>query len=74
MIMKTKTKTRTQFKENAYYYFWGAATIAVVVGQIYIGNGYRDMSKSIDSLNKTLINRPRTMPADKPLYEMPIVK
>ena len=57
-----------------YYIFWGAATIAVMAGQIYVGTGYRNMSESLDILVKTYINRPRTMPADKPLYQMPIVK
>ena len=58
-----------------YYIFWGACTIAVMAGQIYVGTGYRSMSKSLDILVKTYINRPRTMPADKPLmYNMPIIK
>ena len=57
-----------------YYIFWGACTFAVMAGQIYVGTGYRKMSNSLDILVKTYINRPRTMPADKPLYEMPIVR
>ena len=58
-----------------YYIFWGACTIAVMAGQIYVGTGYRSMSKSLDILVKTYINRPRTMPADKPLmYDMPIIR
>ena len=61
-------------KSNKYYLFWGAATIAVMAGQIYVGTGYRKMSNSLDILVKTYINRPRTMPADKPLYQMPIIK
>ena len=62
-------------KSSSYHLFWGIATIAVVAGQIYVGTGYRNMSKSIDGLIKTYINRPRTMPADKPfMYEMPIIK
>ena len=76
MITMTKSynKIKHQVKSNKYYLFWGAATIAVMAGQIYVGTGYRNMSESLDILVKTYINRPRTMPADKPLYEMPIIR
>ena len=74
MMPKSYNKLKHQVKSNKYYVFWGACTIAVMVGQIYVGTGYRNMSRSIDSLIKTYINRPRTMPADKPLYEMPIIR
>ena len=60
-----------------YYIFWGACTFAAMAGQIYVGTGYRKMSNSLDILVKTYINRPRTMPADKHLYEphqMPIIR
>ena len=74
MTKSTFTKRKAQMKSSSYYLFWGIATVAVVAGQIYVGSGYRNMSRSIDSLIKTYINRPRTMPADKPLYEMPILQ
>ena len=75
MTTMTKlSKLKHQVKSNMYYIFWGACTIAVMAGQIYVGTGYRSMSKSLDILVKTYINRPRTMPADKPLYEMPIIR
>ena len=74
MTKSTFTKRKAQMKSSSYYLFWGIATVAVVAGQIYVGSGYRNMSRSIDSLIKTYINRPRTMPADKPLYEMPIIR
>ena len=73
-MTKSYTKLKNQVKSNAYYIFWGACTFAVMAGQIYVGTGYRSMSKSLDILVKTYINRPRTMPADKPLYEMPIIR
>ena len=73
-MTKSYNKLKHQVKSNKYYLFWGAATIAVMAGQIYVGTGYRNMSESLDILVKTYINRPRTMPADKPLYEMPIVR
>ena len=69
------TKTKAQMKSNMYYVFWGACTIAVMAGQIYVGTGYRSMSKSIEKLVDTYVNRPKTMPADKPLmYDMPIIR
>ena len=76
MITMTKSynKIKHQVKSNKYYLFWGAATIAVMAGQIYVGTGYRKMSNSLDILVKTYINRPKIMPADKPLYEMPIIR
>ena len=39
-------------KSRFYYYFWGAATIAVVLGQIYVGSGYRIMVKSTIQLQQ----------------------
>ena len=72
--MKKVSKLKHQVKSNMYYVFWGACTIAVMAGQIYVGTGYRSMSKSLDILVKTYINRPRTMPVEKPLYEMPIIR
>ena len=45
--MSNKSKLRAQIKSNAYYIFWGAATAAVIAGQIYIGIGYRVMTQSL---------------------------
>ena len=75
MTTMTKlSKIKHQVKSSKYYLFWGAATIAVMAGQIYVGTGYRSMSKSLDTLVDSYVNRPRVMPADKPLYEMPIIR
>ena len=75
MTTMTKlSKIKHQVKSNMYYIFWGACTFAVMAGQIYVGTGYRNMSESIDRLVDAYVNRPRTMPADKPLYEMPIIR
>ena len=41
-------------KSSRYYLFWGAATIAVMAGQIYVGNGYRGMSQSVNDLTETI--------------------
>ena len=73
--MKKVSKLKHQVKSNMYYVFWGACTIAVMAGQIYVGTGYRSMSESIEKLVDTYVNRPKTMPADKPLmYDMPIIR
>ena len=41
-------KGKNQFKSSAYYMFWGAATVGVIAGQIYVGSGYRAMSRSMN--------------------------
>ena len=45
-------KIKAQIKSNAYYIFWGAATVAVIIGQVYIGIGYRIMTQSIIDLTE----------------------
>ena len=35
------TKARNQVKSRFYYLFWGVATVSVVLGQLYVGSGYR---------------------------------
>ena len=73
--MKKVSKLKHQVKSNMYYILWGACTIAVMAGQIYVGTGYRSMSESIEKLVNAYVNRPRVMPADKsPMYEMPIIR
>ena len=44
-MTKSYTKLKHQVKSSRYYIFWGAATVAVMAGQIYVGNGYRKMSE-----------------------------
>ena len=48
------SELKHQVKSNQYYIFWATATIAVVIGQIYVGTGYRQMSKEIKILNQTI--------------------
>ena len=50
--MKNMSKLKHQVKSNKYYIFWGAATIAVIIGQIYIGLGYRMMTQSVNDLTE----------------------
>ena len=47
-FMRKRDKIRAQMKSRWYYSFWGAATVAVVAGQIYVGSGYRSLAKSLD--------------------------
>ena len=51
------TKVRAQVKSRWYYLFWGAATLSVFAGQLYVGMGYRSMSGSIDTLIEQISNR-----------------
>ena len=46
----TKTKLRAQVKSRFYYVFWGTATVAVVLGQLYVGTGYRVLTGRMDEL------------------------
>jgi len=47
---KLTKKQRHQVKSRWYYIFWGAATISVFAGQLYVGSGYRRMSESFDRI------------------------
>tara|TARA_Y100001936_G_scaffold4017_1_gene3673 strand:- start:418 stop:624 length:207 start_codon:yes stop_codon:yes gene_type:complete len=47
MIMITKEKQRNQVKSKFYYIFWGIATASVVLGQLYVGSGYRIFATSL---------------------------
>ena len=73
-MTKSYTKLKHQVKSNMYYIFWGACTFAVMAGQIYVGTGYRSMSKSLDTLVDAYVNRPRVMPVPNRDYEMPIIR
>ena len=53
-MTKSFTKLKHQVKSSRYYIFWGAATVAVMAGQIYVGNGYRKMSETVGDLTEML--------------------
>ena len=54
-MSKPLSKIKHQIKSGKYYIFWGACTLAVMTGQIYVGAGYRQMSKSLDAwFDKTI--------------------
>ena len=85
MTKSNFAKTKAQIKSSRYYLFWGAATLAVIAGQIYVGSGYRRMAETGDAISADInllvevltAPSPRTMPAEKPLYEphqMPIIR
>ena len=57
-------------KTNKYYTFWGIMTIAVVIGQIYVGSGYRQMSTSIIKLIEEINVNSHTNDATAKLAEL----
>ena len=54
MTKSNFAKTKAQIKSSRYYLFWGAATVAVMAGQIYVGNGYRKMSEKVGDLTEII--------------------
>ena len=52
--MITKEKQRNQVKSKFYYIFWGVATVSVVLGQIYVGSGYRMFARSLNRIFDTI--------------------
>ena len=49
-MTKDKKKQRHQVKSRWYYIFWGTCTVAVCAGQVFVGNGFRRMSESLDNV------------------------
>ena len=54
MTKSTFTKTKAQIKSYQYYWFWGACTVAVMAGQIFVGAGYQSMSNSVKDLTELI--------------------
>ena len=54
-MTKLTKKQRHQVKSRWYYIFWGAATLSVFAGQMYVGSGYRQMSRSFDRIMDAII-------------------
>ena len=81
-MTKSYTKLKNQVKSNMYYIFWGAATVAVMSGQIYIGNGYRRMADTNDAISADInllvevlsMPLPQAMPVPNNDYRMPILQ
>ena len=36
-----------QLKQRYYYIFWSIATLAVVIGQIYVATSYKDLATAL---------------------------
>tara|TARA_B100000902_G_C26514526_1_gene530217 strand:- start:248 stop:442 length:195 start_codon:yes stop_codon:yes gene_type:complete len=62
-----KTKIKAQVKSKWYYIFWGTATVSVVLGQLYVGTGYRilhnDMQQLLQNVDGVLLYK-----GDEPNY------
>ena len=55
-------KQRAQVKSRFYYLFWGIATVSVVLGQLYVGSGYRAYANALLRIFNTIeveVNQPR---------------
>ena len=48
-------KRRNQVKSKFYYIFWGLATASVFAGQLYVGSGYRQMSRSFNRIVDSVV-------------------
>ena len=64
-----KPKIRAQVKSRWYYIFWGTATVSVVLGQLYVGTGYRilhsGMQELLNKVDGVLLHSTRD---DKPKF------
>lgn len=49
-MTKLSKKQRHQVKSRWYYIFWGAATVSVFAGQLYVGSGYRRMADAFETI------------------------
>ena len=54
MTKSNFAKTKAQIKSYQYYLFWGACTVAVMAGQIFVGAGYQSMSQSVKDLTEVI--------------------
>ena len=54
-MSKLTKKQRHQVKSRWYYIFWGAATVSVFAGQLYVGSGYRQMSRSFNRIMDAIV-------------------
>ena len=72
MKVTKREKVRAQVKSRWYYIFWGAATVSVFAGQIFVGNGFRRMAESNDGISadiNLLIEVLTFVPEPKGLYQ-----
>tara|TARA_B000000532_G_scaffold5490_1_gene4273 strand:+ start:250 stop:480 length:231 start_codon:yes stop_codon:yes gene_type:complete len=74
MSKKPIQKIKHQIKSNMYYIFWGAATIAVMAGQIYVGTGYKSMSESVKDLTEIIEIKMEYDLLKNSMRKMPIIQ
>ena len=65
-----KEKQRNQVKSSFYYIFWGAATVTVFVGQMYVGTGFRRMAESFEQVLDAPIRLDLGIPLLPPRHRM----
>ena len=71
-----KDKLRAQVKSRFYYLFWGAATVSVFAGQLYVGSGYRQMSRSFNRIMDAIVvevHKEGIRPLHADLWDHPMV-
>ena len=64
-----KQKQRNQVKSRWYYIFWGTCTVAVCAGQLFVGNGFRRMAESFESV----LDSPIQLDFGIPRYRHPMM-
>ena len=66
LLKSMKTKIKAQVKSRWYYVFWGTATVSVVLGQLYVGTGYRvlhdDMQSLLQKVDGVLLHKEDSYP------------
>ena len=60
-----RQKQRNQVKSKFYYIFWGLGTASVFAGQLYVGSGYRQMSKSFNRIMDAIVLEIQRSPNDR---------
>ena len=68
-MTKDKKKLRAQVKSRWCYIFWGTATVAVCAGQLFVGNGFRRMAESFESV----LDSPIQLDFGVPRYRHPML-
>lgn len=54
-VEELKISMPRQKKSRFYYQFWSVAALSVLAGQLYVGTGYRQMSRSFDRIVDSII-------------------
>ena len=67
----TKEKKRHQVKSQWFYIFWGTCTVAVCAGQLFVGNGFRRMAESFESVLDSPIQLDFGIPRYRPPMMVP---